>query len=90
MFPHRSVESPLSGYPLLEGIRVLEVAQLAPASLGGHLADLGAEVIKVESGPVGDGSRLGGAQAVGGPEGPGFLHSAVEPGQEERPARPPF
>jgi crotonobetainyl-CoA:carnitine CoA-transferase CaiB-like acyl-CoA transferase len=50
------------------------VAQLAPSSVGGHLADLGAEVIKVESGPVGDGIRLGGATAMAGPDGPGFLH----------------
>ena len=64
----------MSGYSLLDGVRVLEVAQLAPASLGGHLADLGAEVIKIEGGPVGDGSRLGGSHAVGGAGGPGFLH----------------
>jgi crotonobetainyl-CoA:carnitine CoA-transferase CaiB-like acyl-CoA transferase len=37
----------MSGLSLLNGVRVLEVAQLAPAALGGHLADLGAEVIKV-------------------------------------------
>lgn len=43
-------------YDLLSGIRVLEVSFLAPDSLGGHLADLGAEVIKVEEPP--DGSRI--------------------------------
>lgn len=64
----------MSGYSLLEGIRVLEVAQLAPSSLGGHLADLGAEVIKVESGPLGDPVRVGGARAVGSPDGPAFMH----------------
>ncbi|MBD0023609.1 CoA transferase [Gordonia pseudamarae] len=63
----------MSGYSLLEGIRVLEVAQLAPSSLGGHLADLGAEVIKVETG-AGDPVRVGGARAVGGPDGPSFMH----------------
>ena len=30
----------MSGYSLLAGIRVLEVAQLAPSSVGGHLAAL--------------------------------------------------
>src|SRR3546814_9507110 len=34
----------MAGYNFLEGIRVLEVAQLGPSSLGGHLADMGAEV----------------------------------------------
>lgn len=64
----------MSGYSLLRGLRVLEIAQLAPSSVGGHLADLGAEVIKIENGPIGDGARLAGARAVGGPDGPGFLH----------------
>ncbi|MFC5747201.1 CaiB/BaiF CoA transferase family protein [Actinomadura rugatobispora] len=63
----------MPGYSLLNGIRVLEVAQLAPSSVGGHLADLGADVIKVESGP-GDGVRTGGAAAVGTPGGPAFMH----------------
>jgi len=35
-------------YDLLDGIRVVEVALAAPGGLGAHLADLGAEVIKVE------------------------------------------
>lgn len=64
----------MTGYSLLSGVRVLEVAQLAPSSVGGHLADLGAEVIKVESGPVGDGVRVGGAMAVGTSTGPAFMH----------------
>ncbi|WP_019925275.1 CaiB/BaiF CoA-transferase family protein [Nocardia sp. BMG111209] len=64
----------MSGYSLLDGVRVLEVAQLAPASLGGHLADLGAEVIKVEAGPFGDPVRVGGSRAVGSPDGPSFMH----------------
>jgi crotonobetainyl-CoA:carnitine CoA-transferase CaiB-like acyl-CoA transferase len=59
---------------MLSGLRVLEVAQLAPSSVGGHLADLGAEVIKIESGPLGDPVRVGGALAVGGPDGPAFMH----------------
>ncbi|QEN12964.1 CaiB/BaiF CoA transferase family protein [Mycolicibacterium sp. ELW1] len=64
----------MSGYSLLDGVRVLEVAQLAPSSVGGHLADLGAEVIKIESEPLGDGARLAGFYAIGGSDGPGFLH----------------
>lgn len=35
---------------LLAGVRVIEVAILSPSAMGGHLAELGAEVIKVESG----------------------------------------
>lgn len=64
----------MSGFSLLNGVRVLEVAQLAPSSLGGHLADLGAEVIKVESAPAGDPVRVGGSRAVGAPDGPAFMH----------------
>lgn len=64
----------MSGYSLLAGVRILEVAHLAPSSVGGHLADLGAEVIKVETGPVGDPVRTGGSLAVGGPDGPAFMH----------------
>jgi crotonobetainyl-CoA:carnitine CoA-transferase CaiB-like acyl-CoA transferase len=41
---------------LLEGVRVVECALFGPGALGGHLADLGAEVIKVES-PAGDDVR---------------------------------
>lgn len=41
-------------YRLLEGTRVLEISLLAPDSAGQHLADLGAEVIKVEGPPRGD------------------------------------
>ncbi|MGI5200231.1 CaiB/BaiF CoA transferase family protein [Spirillospora sp. CA-108201] len=63
----------MPGYSLLNGIRVLEMAQLAPSSVGGHLADLGADVIKIESG-AGDGVRRGGADAVGAPDGPAFMH----------------
>src|SRR5207247_2590009 len=41
-------------YTLLGGVRVLEVALLAPDLLGMHLADLGAEVVKIEQPPGGD------------------------------------
>ena len=64
----------MSGYSLLSGVRILEVAQLAPSSVGGHLADLGADVIKVEAPGSGEGVRYTGARAVGGPDGPGFMH----------------
>src|SRR5262245_14902643 len=41
-----------SGAPL-SGVRVIESSLLGPAAVGMHLADLGAEVIKVEA-PGGD------------------------------------
>ena len=40
----------------LSGVRVVESSMLGPAELGGLLADLGAEVIKVEP-PQGDYGR---------------------------------
>ena len=43
---------------LLAGIRVVEVAMFAPDAVGMHLADLGAEVIKVEQPGIGDPARL--------------------------------
>lgn len=43
---------------LLAGIRIIEVAMFAPDAVGMHLADLGAEVIKVEAPGIGDPSRL--------------------------------
>ncbi len=42
----------------LAGIRVLEVAHFAPNAVAMHLADLGAEVIKVEAPGIGDPARL--------------------------------
>lgn len=48
-------------YDLLKGVRVLEVSFLAPDGLGGLLADLGAEVIKVEEPPKGSLIRWPGA-----------------------------
>ncbi|MFP6639482.1 MAG: CoA transferase, partial [Myxococcota bacterium] len=44
--------SPVS-HPPLAGVRVIESSLLGPAAITTHLADLGAEVIKVES-PAGD------------------------------------
>ena len=42
---------------LLEGVRVVEVAMFAPDATGMHLADLGADVIKVEQPGLGDPAR---------------------------------
>src|SRR5207253_11297980 len=53
-------------YTLLGGVRVLEMALLAPDLLGMHLADLGAEVIKIEQPPGGDYLReIGGRRRAG-------------------------
>ncbi len=53
-------------YSLLRGIRVIEMALLAPDLLGMHLADLGADVIKVEEPPDGDYLRVIGFRKVRG------------------------
>lgn len=63
----------MAGYDFLKGVRVIEVAQLGPDSLGGYLADMGADVIKVE-GLDGDMVRTGGSPAVGSENGVSFLH----------------
>src|SRR5215510_9695835 len=42
-----------NGQGLLSGVRVLEVSLLGPAAISMHLADLGADVIKIEP-PQGD------------------------------------
>src|SRR5205814_1284999 len=53
-------------YTLLGGVRVLEVALLAPDLLGMHLADLGAEVVKIEQPPGGACLReIGGRKRAG-------------------------
>jgi crotonobetainyl-CoA:carnitine CoA-transferase CaiB-like acyl-CoA transferase len=56
---------------LLGGLRVVEVALLAPNQVGMHLADLGADVIKVEAPGAGDYTREVGAAKQGGLS---FLH----------------
>ncbi len=63
----------MSGYDFLNGVRVLEVAALGPSSLGGYLADMGAEVVKVED-AGGDGVRYAGNPAMGSPNGESLLH----------------
>ena len=50
---------------LLDDLRVVEVALLAPNMLGMHLADLGADVIKVEAPGAGDYTRQVGAAKQG-------------------------
>jgi crotonobetainyl-CoA:carnitine CoA-transferase CaiB-like acyl-CoA transferase len=49
----------------LDDVRVVEVALLAPNMLGMHLADLGADVIKVEDPELGDYTREVGAAKAG-------------------------
>jgi crotonobetainyl-CoA:carnitine CoA-transferase CaiB-like acyl-CoA transferase len=63
----------MSGYDFLAGVKVLEVAQLGPSSLGGYLADMGADVVKVED-AAGDGVRFAGNPAMGSPDGESLLH----------------
>jgi crotonobetainyl-CoA:carnitine CoA-transferase CaiB-like acyl-CoA transferase len=53
-------------YSLLKGVRAIEIALLAPDLLGMHLADLGAEVIKIEQPPAGDYLREIGAHKLRG------------------------
>ncbi|HTO39593.1 MAG TPA: CaiB/BaiF CoA-transferase family protein [Rhizomicrobium sp.] len=64
----------MSGYDFLSDVLVIEVAQLGPASLGGLLADMGANVIKVEAPPSGDAVRYSGPYSIGGPDDFGYLH----------------
>src|SRR4029453_13356064 len=57
--------------PFLDGLRVVEVAILAPNQVGMHLADLGADVIKVEMPGRGDYTWSIGPVRAGGLS---FLH----------------
>jgi crotonobetainyl-CoA:carnitine CoA-transferase CaiB-like acyl-CoA transferase len=59
-----------AGVRFLDDVRVLEIASLAPAQLSMHLADLGAEVIKIEPPKRGDATRLIAKQ-------PGYHDSAL-------------
>ena len=72
----------MSSYDFLAGTIVLEVAQLGPDALGGFLADMGATVIKVETPGEGDPIRYAGLQAMGDPEGFGFMHMRWNRGKQ--------
>src|SRR5439155_22288144 len=67
----RAARAPLPGrltraMTLLDGLRVLDVSLLAPNMLGMHLADLGADVIKVEDPARPDYTRHVGAARLNG------------------------
>ena len=68
----------------LAGLRVIESSLLGPGAITTHLADLGAEVIKVES-PAGDYIREMTWPIV---EGVSLLHLHVHRGKQSRRARP--
>jgi crotonobetainyl-CoA:carnitine CoA-transferase CaiB-like acyl-CoA transferase len=53
-------------YSLLKGVQVLELSLLAPDLLGMHLADMGADVIKIEQPPGGDYVREIGSRHANG------------------------
>jgi crotonobetainyl-CoA:carnitine CoA-transferase CaiB-like acyl-CoA transferase len=61
-------------YSVLRNIRVIEVSLLAADVLGQHLADLGAEVIKIESPTQPDYVRYVGPASLGGPDGLSLHH----------------
>jgi crotonobetainyl-CoA:carnitine CoA-transferase CaiB-like acyl-CoA transferase len=60
-----------AGVRFLDDVRVLEISNLAPNQLAMHLADLGAEVIKIEPPKRGDATRLIDLRGGGGDS---FLH----------------
>jgi crotonobetainyl-CoA:carnitine CoA-transferase CaiB-like acyl-CoA transferase len=66
-------------YKLLNGIRVLEVSLITPDQVGMFLADLGAEVLKVEQPPEGDYVREIGGERLGGVS---ILHLAWNRGKK--------
>ena len=69
---------------LLSGVRIVESSMLGPAELGGFLADLGADVIKIEP-PGGDyGRRMTWPIVMG----TSLLRAAHQPGQALGDARP--
>ena len=64
----------MAGYDFLKSVLVIEVAQLGMDALGGYLADMGAQLIKIEALPDGDPIRHSGDYALGGENGVGLLH----------------
>lgn len=66
----RTASDDSAGVRFLDDVRVLEIASLSPTQLGMHLADLGAEVIKIEPPERGDATRLIGTR-------PGFNDSGL-------------
>jgi crotonobetainyl-CoA:carnitine CoA-transferase CaiB-like acyl-CoA transferase/dienelactone hydrolase len=67
--PNISDQADATGVRFLEDVRVLEIASLSPTQFGMYLADLGAEVIKVEP-TRGDTTRVMGTR-------PGFTDSGL-------------
>jgi crotonobetainyl-CoA:carnitine CoA-transferase CaiB-like acyl-CoA transferase/dienelactone hydrolase len=67
--PNISDQADVTGVRFLEDVRVLEIASLSPTQFGMYLADLGAEVIKVEP-TRGDTTRVMGTR-------PGFTDSGL-------------
>jgi crotonobetainyl-CoA:carnitine CoA-transferase CaiB-like acyl-CoA transferase/dienelactone hydrolase len=67
--PDTSDQPDAAGVRFLEDVRVLEIASLSPTQFGMYLADLGAEVIKVEP-TRGDTTRVMGTR-------PGFTDSGL-------------
>jgi crotonobetainyl-CoA:carnitine CoA-transferase CaiB-like acyl-CoA transferase len=63
----------VSSYDFLKGLLVIEVAKLGPGALGGFLADMGANVVKVEEPGDGDYVRYTGPYAVGNENGFGYM-----------------
>ena len=68
-------------YNLLESVRVLDVSLLAPSMLGMRLAELGADVIKVEQPPYGDRYRILGRPFRGIEDAPSISHILANRGK---------
>lgn len=72
---------PGDGQPMLQGVKVVDLTSIVFGPYCTQiLADLGAEVVKVEAPPLGDGFRYAGKAAATRGMGPGFL--AINRGKE--------